>query len=229
MLERITNFLFEGSTASSLSPQQQIEASNEIINIQGEAILKATENINSATSAANLVGDINTKLSTRKIIFYVRRLKRQIVTCTQFETKYEELLDLLIILSDDDIVKLDGIVEDLKDIKINTICDEAEKTSLKQKTESKVTNAVSKGSQYVKKQNEKIDESKKIIEEEEKKIEENNEIIVDSGGSSIPAATTPVIPTTIAQGNVSVKVFFTRLVLKGIKYCSYFRMYTIRW
>ena len=159
----------------------------------------------------------------------MRRLKRQIVTCTQFETKYEELLDLLIILSDDDIVKLDGIVEDLKDININTICDEAEKTSLKQKTESKVTNAVSKGSQYVKKQNEKIDESKKIIEEEEKKIEENNEIIVDSGGSSIPAATTPVIPTTIAQGNVSVKVFFARLVLKGIKYCSYFRMYTIRW
>ena len=139
----------------------------------------------------------------------MRRLKRQIVTCTQFETKYEELLDLLIILSDDDIVKLDGIVEDLKDININTVCDEAEKTSLKQNTESKVTNAVSKGNQYVQNQKEKIDESKKIIEEEEKKIEENNEIIVDGGGSSVPAATTPVIPTTIAQGKLNLRYDLT--------------------
>ena len=112
-------------------------------------------------------------------------------------------------MSDDDIVKLDGIVEDLKDININTVCNEAEKTSLKENTESKVANAVSKGSQYVEKQKEKIDESKKVIEEEEKKIEENNEIIVDSGGSSIPAATTPVIPTTIAQGKLNVLTLLT--------------------
>ena len=203
--KKLTNF-FAGSTTAKLSPQEQIAASNEIIKQQGEVIAKATENINSATSATNLVGEINTQLSTRKIIFNIRRIKRQILTCTQFETKFGELLELLLVLSDNVIDELSGAVNELKNVNINDLCNAAEKTNLKQKTESKVSDAVAKGSQFVNDQNEKIAESKAIIEDAEEKITESNEILVSSGISTIPAATTPVIPTTIAQGKLYILI-----------------------
>ena len=197
---------FAGSTTAKLSPQEQIAASNVIIKQQGEAIAKATENINSATSATNLVGEINTQLSTRKIIFNTRRIKRQTLTCTQFETKFGKLLDLLLVLSDNVIDELSGIVNELKNINVNDLCNAEEKTNLKQKTESKVSGAVAKGSQFVNDQNEKIAESKAIIKDAEEKITESNEILVSSGINTIPAATTPVIPTTIAQGKLYILI-----------------------
>ena len=124
--KKLTNF-FAGSTTAKLSPQEQIAASNEIIKQQGEVIAKATENINSATSATNLVGEINTQLSTRKFIFNTRRIKRQILTCTQFETKFGELLELLLVLSDNVIDELSGAVNELKNVNINDLCNAAEK------------------------------------------------------------------------------------------------------
>ena len=115
-------------------------------------------------------------------------------------------MELLLVLSDNVIDELSGAVNELKNVNINDLCNAAEKTNLKQKTESKVSDAVAKGSQFVNDQNEKIAESKAIIEDAEEKITESNEILVSSGISTIPAATTPVIPTTIAQGKLYILI-----------------------
>merc|ERR1712048_1544559 len=129
------------STAARLSPQEEIEKSNEIIKQQGETIVTATENKNTAKQAKELIEDIENKLTTGRIIFRTRYM-RQIQTCEQFEEKFEELLDLLNTLTEatekSEIENIDNLVTEIINLNIDALCSTEEKTALKQKTETKI-------------------------------------------------------------------------------------------
>merc|ERR1712110_1251814 len=101
-----------GDTTTASNPEERIEAANAEIEEANRAYAAANENANTANEATNTVDDINSALNTGTTTTDgSRRVKRQsetttvspIADCDDFGATYNQLLDELKDLSDDNI------------------------------------------------------------------------------------------------------------------------------
>merc|ERR1711874_166167 len=196
-----------GTTTAS-DAEARIAAANAAIIAANAKHAEATANANTANTASNTVDDVNSALSTGTTTTAspTVRVKRQsesttmppIADCTEFDTKYNELLDALADLSDDNIDLINQLATLVQNAfqTLDDICDADEKAELKSNTADKVTAAQSKAEDYVNEKNEEIQEAIESVQAALATIEQANDELEDQGKPTIPAESADfTIPT----------------------------------
>merc|ERR1711874_435104 len=198
-----------GTTTAS-DAEERIAAANEAIIAANAKHAEATANANTANDASSTVDDVNSALSTGTTTTAspIGRVKRQsesttmppIADCTDFDTRYNELLDALADLSDDNIDLIDQLATLVNNAvpTIDDICDDDAKAELKSNTADKVTAAQSKAEDYGDEKNEEIQEAIETVQAALAKIDDANAELVLQGKTTIavvqPEFTVPAIP-----------------------------------
>ena len=207
----ITNSTDTSSSSSSttpssttLSPEDRINSANEIISESNEAYTVAAENANTASSAVDSVDTINSALntSTTTTSGRVRRQSESTTVspvngCSDFSTKYKQLLNELGSFSDSNVDLIKQLVTVLNNTLESIPCDEDEKTSLKSETEGDVEAAKSKANEYKAEKEEEMEELVVRIQEALALIEEANQELIDQNRPTIPGFTASfLLPST---------------------------------
>ena len=189
---------------TTLSPEDRINSANEIISESNEAYTVAAENANTASSAVDSVDTINSALntSTTTTSGRVRRQSESTTVspvngCSDFSTKYKQLLNELGSFSDSNVDLIKQLVTVLNNTLESIPCDEDEKTSLKSETEGDVEAAKSKANEYKAEKEEEMEELVVRIQEALALIEEANQELIDQNRPTIPGFTASfLLPST---------------------------------
>ena len=205
--EAVSSTTVSSTAGSTLNPTDTINAANEAITKANEDHAKATEDANTASEASNAVDTIQAALGPSSTT--VGRIKRQASTtvspvsgCEDFSSKYSSLLEELTQLSDNNIDLIKQLVTVLT-AAIPVPCTETEKETLKDSTDSKVSAAKAKATEFKEEKEKKIEEYVQIVKDANQQIDEANNQLISMGSPTIPAATAsftvPTDPATSQQ------------------------------
>ena len=182
-------------------PVSQIEEANTRIEEASEEIIKEYTKVANVTAAVSLVSNISYAL---EVLGEKKRGNREITTtivsladvstCFDFEENFQKLLEILKVVNDDKISLINEYVRVLSVHLPNvTICDATEKARIKNATASDIKIAEEKTTEYIEKSDTKIWSLTQIVEEETQYIEDLNQDLVNSGSTTIPPNTIPVV------------------------------------
>merc|ERR1711981_591634 len=186
-----------GPSSTAGNPVETIKSANEAIEKANADHAEATKNANTANDAGSAVDDIQAKLSSASSSTTAGvRIKRQasttvgpITTCDDFTNKYNQLLDELIKLSDDNIGLIQQLVAALTGV-LNAIpCTPQKQAELNEASKSKVDTAKAKTVTYIEVKEEEKKAAGEKVQAALQQIADANAQLVSSGSTTIPPVT----------------------------------------
>ena len=182
----------------SSTTEDAIAAAADTIAAAEEDIKEEADRSEDAQSFGDLIEILDSQLD-RGFLFSPRKKPSAIIKCSDFEAGYTEFLDLLAVLSDDNLanareyklVLLEAVLS------LNRICTKAQRESIKIKVKTKKDKAKIEITVYKKKKDDKIKDLVKIIEEALEAIQEANDQLSADGKPTVPPPA-PSLPTTAA-------------------------------
>merc|ERR1711981_1102363 len=186
-----------GPSSTAGNPVETIKSANEAIEKANADHAEATKNANTANDAGSAVDDIQAKLSSASSSTTAGvRIKRQasstvgpITTCDDFTNKYNQLLDELIKLSDDNIGLIQQLAAALTGV-LNAIpCTPQKQAELNEASKSKVDTAKAKTVTYIEVKEEEKKAAGEKVQAALQQIADANAQLVSSGSTTIPPVT----------------------------------------
>ena len=210
-------------------PVSQIEEANTRIEEASKEIIKEYTKVANVTAAVSLVSNISYAL---EVSGEKKRGKREVTTtiasladvstCSDFEENFQKLLQILKVVDDDKISLINEYVRVLSVHLPNvTICDKTEKARIKNATASDVQIAEKKTTEYIEKSDTKIWSLTQIVEEETLNIEDLNQELVNSGSTTIPPNTIPVVVIEYITGRPLPTLAATTATLTTKEGCNF--------
>ena len=189
--------------AAPATPEDAIAAAADTIAAAEEDIKVEADRSEDAQSFGDLIEILDSQLD-RGFLFSPRKKPSAIIKCSDFESGYTEFLDLLAVLSDDNLANAKEyklvLLESV--LSLNRICTKAQRESIKIKVKTKKDKAKIEITVYKKKKDDKIKDLVKIIEEALEAIQEANDQLSAEGKPTV-APPAPSLPTTAAPVDTS--------------------------
>ena len=184
--------------AAPATPEDAIAAAADTIAAAEEEIKVEADRSEDAQSFGDLIEILDSQLD-RGFLFSPRKKPSAIIKCSDFESGYTEFLDLLAVLSDDNLANAKEYKLVLLEavLSLNRICTKAQRKAIKIKVEAKKEKAKIEITVYKKKKDDKIKDLVKIIEEALEAIQEANDQLSAEGKPTV-APPVPSLPTTAA-------------------------------
>ena len=184
--------------AAPATPEDAIAAAADTIAAAEEDIKEEADRSEDAQSFGDLIEILDSQLD-RGFLFSPRKKPSAIIKCSDFESGYTEFLDLLAVLSDDNLANAKEYKLVLLEavLSLNRICTKAQRESIKIKVKTKKDKAKIEITVYKKKKDDKIKDLVKIIEEALEAIQEANDQLSAEGKPTV-APPAPSLPTTAA-------------------------------